>query len=650
LKVIFNFKDHPMPPTLRPLWFASWLVLGSSTAEIASGAEPPPAAGEDARRLCAILDYVAGDYGGAVASGTISDAGEYAEQVGFLTDAATLARRLPPTAFDAPTGVGALLDEVHAVAPAERVAFDARALRHAIVEAYGVTVSPAAPPRLEEGRALYAEHCAACHGAAGGADTEAARALQPPPRNFLDDGVMSQLTPTRAFNALTDGVAGTAMPAFPTLSAAERWDLAFYVFGLRFTKDDVGDSAPTIDASVAHLADATEQELLSSVGDPGSRRQTAARLRLIAPYEGTTGSLDVARSGVGSGMEAWHRGDFDEARRRIGEAYLGGFEPHEAALRAADPDLLVEIESAFLVLRDDTTSGGRADADAERLLALLDRAEVTISGGTGAVGAFVGALLVVLREGIEAALLILLVLGLDRRRNGNVRAIAVHAGWVGALFAGAITWWVSDRLIAFAGASREWMEGVVALVAAVAMVTASHWMLARVDSRRRVNAVVGRFGAGPVGVGTLALVSFGAVYREAFEVVLFLKAIALDSGDRPVPMLAGAAAAVVLLVGFVAVALRLGRRLKPAPLLTGAGMMLCVMAVVFVGKGVRALQEAGAIGIHVIPGPRIDLLGVFPTRETWLSQVFLVLALLLSALPWEKLLRKQTLSPDRGVQ
>lgn len=635
-----------MCPTVRRLlWFASWLVAGSTSA-IASAVEPSPA-GEDARRLCAILDYVAGDYGGAVSAGAISDAGEYAEQVGFLADAATLARRLPPSTFDAPAGVGALVDEVHAVAPPDRVAVDARALRLAIVEAYGVTVAPAAPPRIEEGRALYTEHCATCHGATGGADTDAARTLQPPPRNFLDDTVMSQLTPTRAFNALTDGVAGTAMPAFPTLSAADRWDLAFYVFGLRFTPEEAAASgpAPAIDASVGHLADATEQELLAPV-DPGARRPLAARLRLVAPYEGTTRSLEVARSGVGSGMGAWRQGDFDEARRRIGEAYLGGFEPHEAALRAADPELLVEIESAFLVLRDDTTSGGPADADAERLLALLDRAEVTISGGTGAAGAFVGALLVVLREGIEAALLILLVLGLDRRRNGNARAVAVHAGWVGALVAGAITWSLSDWLIAFAGASREWMEGVVALVAAVAMVTASHWMLARVDSRRRVDAVIGRFGAGPVGVGTLALLSFGAVYREAFEVVLFLKAIALDSGDRPAPMLAGAAAAVVLLVGFVAVALRLGRRLKPAPLLTGAGVMLCVMAVVFVGKGLRALQEAGAVSIHSLQGPRLDLLGVFPTRETLLAQVCLILVLVLTAVPWQRMVRGRALSAD----
>lgn len=593
---------------------------------------------DDARRLAAILDYVAGDYGGAVDDGLIANSDEYAEQLGFLADAAVLASRLPPAAIDATAGVEALIVEVRGVEAPDRVSADARALRRSVLDAYGVSVAPTSAPRYAPGQSLYADNCASCHGTGGGADTAIARTLQPSPRNFLDDAVMTQLTPTRAFNALTDGVAGTAMPSFPQLSPSQRWDLAFYVFTLRFDAEDAASARPPelLDITIANLADSNEREFVVAVADK-ERGATRAWLRRNAPYETTGVTLDLARSGLAAGMDAWRAGDFEVARQTIGEAYLSGFEPHEAALRTKDAALVAEIETSFLALRNEVGVGGAAEGEAARLQALLDRAEESLAGGSSAAAAFIGAALVVLREGVEAALLILMILGLDRKGNGASRAAAVHSGWVAALLAGGVTWWLSDRALQLTGASREWMEGVVALVAAVAMVTASHWMLARADSKRRVDAVIARFGAGPVGSGTLALVSFTAVYREAFEVVLFLKAIALDAGNRLGPILAGTAAALALLVVFVAVALRLGRRLKPAPLLTGAGLLLCLMSVVFVGKGVRALQEAGSVAIHPFDGPRFDLVGVFPTWETAAAQTLLVLVLVATVVPWRRL-------------
>src|SRR5262245_34963170 len=63
---------------------------------------------EDVRRFAGILDYLAGDYGGAVQGGKIIDAGEYEEQGSFLKDAATLAAKLPPTEVDAVAGVAEL--------------------------------------------------------------------------------------------------------------------------------------------------------------------------------------------------------------------------------------------------------------------------------------------------------------------------------------------------------------------------------------------------------------------------------------------------------------------------------------------------------------------------------------------------------------
>jgi len=94
-------------------------------------------------------------------------------------------------------------------------------------------------------------------------------------------------------------------------------------------------------------------------------------------------------------------------------------------------------------------------------------------------------------------------------------------------------------------------------------------------------------------------------------VVLFLRAIALDANAAHGAVAAGAGAGALLLIAVVALLLKLGRRMKPGPLLATMGTLLCILAVVLAGKGVRALQEAGVIGIRPLELPRIDWLGIF---------------------------------------
>src|SRR5919112_5223916 len=53
------------------------------------------------------------------------------------------------------------------------------------------------------------------------------------------------------------------------------------------------------------------------------------------------------------------------------------------------------------------------------------------------------------------------------------------------------------------------------------------------------------------------------------------------------------------------------------------------MAFVFMGKGVRELQEANLVPVTVIPGfPHVDAMGLFPSVETLLAQLLLVVLLL----------------------
>jgi high-affinity iron transporter len=288
-----------------------------------------------------------------------------------------------------------------------------------------------------------------------------------------------------------------------------------------------------------------------------------------------------------------------------------------------------------MALRELCHEGGEAPRvvrDALQVGALLDRAEESLAGGGGARVAFWGALIVILREGVEAALLVLLLLGVARRSaqaGSDAPTSAVHVGWVFAVLAGVVTWFASAPLLRLGGARREVMEGVIALVAAAVLLYAGHFVLARLDAQRRVEALRARLAA-PTTTRRrpwlLCGLGFLAVYREALEVVLFLRAIALGAPLGVV--LAGAAAGGLLLVLFVALLGRVGRRLQPGPLLGASGTLLCALAVVLAGKGVRALQEAGVLGIRPLTVPRVEWLGLFPSLEGVLAQLLVLLAFL----------------------
>src|SRR5687768_8349636 len=94
------------------------LVALALVPSLALAATPPPPA-EDARRLAAVLDYVAADYGEAVADGVVVDPEEYEEQLELLDEARRLAARLPPAELLLNERVAALDARIRALAAAD---------------------------------------------------------------------------------------------------------------------------------------------------------------------------------------------------------------------------------------------------------------------------------------------------------------------------------------------------------------------------------------------------------------------------------------------------------------------------------------------------------------------------------------------------
>lgn len=120
--------------------------------------------------------------------------------------------------------------------------------------------------------------------------------------------------------------------------------------------------------------------------------------------------------------------------------------------------------------------------------------------------------------------------------------------------------------------------------------------------------------------------SFIVVYREVFETILFYAAIWNQGNSGAV--LAGGATAVLALLAVAAAMLRYGRVLPIGKFFAYSSVLIALLAVVLTGKGVAALQEAGYLPIHPLASfPRIEILGMFPTREGIIAPLAMVLFL-----------------------
>ena len=621
-------------------------LLGAARARGDQG-DPPEV---EASRLVHLLGYIAADYGGAVENGVVVSQGEYDEQLALATEGARIAAQIQP-ALDAaraaaPSGpsrpgggrldlageVGKIRELLEQKGPAADVAANIDMLRSEIVGGFRIEEAPPSAPDTGRAARLYAEHCATCHGESGRADTARAATLTPRPVNFHDPERGEALTAVRVTSTIRFGVPGTAMVPFTFLTDEDRWDLAFFVAGLRHAGAPPAAGAPAYTlAELAARSDAALRGELRAIGIPRDREDAIlADLRRRAPYEDRAGRtpLGVARLKLDRVRVHVARGDRDAARSQLVDAYLEGIEPAEAPLRAADAALARALEERTMALRGRLEGGAlpaELDGELEALLRDITRAEALISP-SAAPRTFASTALssagIILREGVEAALLVAALLGLAAQAGLSDRRRFVHLGWATAILLGVLTWFASSRLITVSGARRELIEGATALLATIVLFYVSYSLLARREVARWM-----RFLKEQISPRKAALSLFGvsllAAYREAFETVLFFQAL-LASDASPAAALVGAGGGAVVLVVIVAAYTRAGRFAPPQLFFRVSSYLLYGLAVVFAGQGVAALQMAGAVPVHPVGLPSIPALGLFPTLETLGAQLLLL--------------------------
>lgn len=204
-------------------------------------------------------------------------------------------------------------------------------------------------------------------------------------------------------------------------------------------------------------------------------------------------------------------------------------------------------------------------------------------------------LLITLREGLEIALILAILLAYLRRTD---RSALQRPVWVGTAVAAAVcivAGVVFSRVVGdFEGKTEQAVEAALALSAAALLTWMVFWM--RRHARGLATALEKRTEAAASRSGTaVALVAFFAVVREGFETVLFLLGAEVNAASGGA-VVAGGLAGLALAAGLGYLVYQGGNRVNVRRFFQLTGILLTLFAAGLVGKGLHELREL--IGIE----------------------------------------------------
>jgi high-affinity iron transporter len=560
---------------------------------------------------------------------------EYAEMREFTATARTRIAALKPTTAtpDLLQQADALVTSVDNKSAPTNVSSQAHALADALLLAYPVPTAPDHTPDLARGAMLFQTQCAACHGATGEGDGPAGLALSPRPVDFTDQFRADQRSVLSLYEVISQGVEGTPMASYAQLPSGDRWALAYYTGSLAYQKEAATGaeawrhdaSASTLIAGPNDLARVRVAQLDATLGVEEARAIVGYLRAHPDVVEQTLQGIPLARGRVVASLAAYRGGAKTEATRLALSAYLDGVEPIEPQLNARDSALRAQLETAMGAYRSALSGSAAPDVVARQATdidALLARAQdVTANVSGDATATFLGAFTILVREGLEALLVVVALLAFLRKAERNEAVRVVHAGWILALVAGGITWAVATYAVSISGAGRELTEGLSSLFAAAVLLSVGLWMHKKSIGGRWQAYLKEKMAAAlnQRSAWFLFGLAFISVYREVFETILFYAA--LWNEGQAVWLFGGIAAGAAVLGLIAWVLLRTSRRLPIGLFFSASSMLIAVLAIVLTGKGIAALQEAGWIAVTVAKAPHIELLGIYPTWQSLLAQL-----------------------------
>jgi high-affinity iron transporter len=229
----------------------------------------------------------------------------------------------------------------------------------------------------------------------------------------------------------------------------------------------------------------------------------------------------------------------------------------------------------------------------------------------------------VFREGLEAVLVLAAVTaGLSRYKKSYRSAMAT--GISAALLATVATWFIAIAVISQVDAPELAIQAATGLLAIIVLLVVMNWFFHKLywtgwicQHCKRGNKIFEKVDAKASSIFLgIALLGFTAIYREGFEIVLFLQDLRLKAGTGIV--LGGATVGLALSSIVAILTFAAHRRLPYKKMLIYTGVLLAGVLVVMVGESAQEMQQAGWIPTHSIGLAMPDWTGVwFATFPNW---------------------------------
>ena len=297
----------------------------------------------------------------------------------------------------------------------------------------------------------------------------------------------------------------------------------------------------------------------------------------------------------------------------------------EGSVSTTNPSLYTKVESESPVIM---VKGKESDYQ-EKLSSLI--AELSQIDTSASYNAF-DAMLILLREGVEALLIVMALVT-------TLKAAKMRQGlkWVyGGAFAGI----VASLLIAYilqiafpavaSGTNREIIEGAVGIFAVIMMILIGIWLHSK-SSVKKWNAFMESQMQTVTKTGSflsMFALSFLAVFREGAEMILFYVGILprISSFD----FVLGISLALLVLIVIAFVMNKASQFFLPHKVFFILTWMIYALAFKMTGVSIHALQLTNMIPNHLVSGiPSIDILGIYPSWEGLAGQTLFILVVFL---------------------
>ncbi|MBM7624738.1 FTR1 family protein [Sporohalobacter salinus] len=353
---------------------------------------------------------------------------------------------------------------------------------------------------------------------------------------------------------------------------------------------------------------------------------------------------DDIETRINQALKQYQAGKVKEAKESVTNAYFGPFETKEmeqAIQQNIGGKNAFKAEYMFTQLKKLMGQGAsqqQVEEMANKLLKELNTYakkldKVAPRENNSPLSKFVYSLLIIVREGFEAILIISAIIAYLIKSGNQQKVKTVYNSSLLAIGASILTAVLIKYVFHISGMGRELLEGITMLLAMIVLFSVSYWLISKVESKKWEEYIKGKVKDSLTTGNSWALWSavFLAVYREGAETVLFYQALVAKTDKSNYGMIGLGFLVGCLALAVIYLVIRKGSlKLPLKPFFIGTSALMYYLAFVFAGDGIKELQEAGAVGLTKIEGiPTISWLGIYPTWQSLALQgILIVLAII----------------------